>query len=72
MKIYINGLEIKIFRGATLGEAVLAYSKESYAKLRDGQLGIYDRFGFLTEPDGPAVEGRHYVLKEPDQQTPPM
>jgi hypothetical protein len=64
MKVYINEKEITVFNGATLGEAVLAYSGESYVKLKDGLLGIYDRFGFLTEPDGPAGENRHYVLKE--------
>ncbi len=63
MRIFINEKEIVLFRGATLKEAILTYSKVSYKKTESGYLGIYDRFGFLTEPDGPVYEGQHFFLK---------
>jgi hypothetical protein len=63
MKVYLNGKEIIIFKGATLGDVVLASSKQSYKMLKSGYLGIYDRYGFLTESDGPAVEGQQFFLK---------
>jgi hypothetical protein len=63
MKVYLNEKEIIIFSGATLGDIVLAYSEHSYKMLKSGNLGIFDRFGFLTEPDGPIVEGQHFFLK---------
>ena len=63
MKVIINNKEIIIFRGATLREAILSYSLFSYRKLMHGYLGIYDRFGFLTEPDGPVSEGQRFYLK---------
>lgn len=64
MIVFINEKKISVFKGATLADAVLAYSKENFMKLQDGSLGIFDRFGFLTESDGPAIEGQHYSLKE--------
>lgn len=63
MKAFINNFEINIFKGATIRDAVLAYSKHSSKKLNSGYLAVYDRFGFLTEPDGPVSEGRHFFLK---------
>jgi hypothetical protein len=63
MVVFINNKEISIFKGATLRDVVIAYSKQSYKKVLNGSLGIYDRFGFLTESDGPANEGQHFYLK---------
>jgi hypothetical protein len=64
MIVFINEKKTSVFKGATLADAVLTYSKKNFKKVRDGSLGIFDRFGFLTEPDGPAMEGQHYFLKE--------
>jgi hypothetical protein len=63
MIVFLNDKEITVFKGATLGELVLFYSKTSFRKLKSGYLGIYDRFGYLTEPDGPAFEGQRYYLR---------
>jgi hypothetical protein len=63
MKVFLNNKEITIFKGATLGEVVLSFSKTSYRKVQTGVLGIFDRFGYLTEPDGPAFEGQQYYLR---------
>jgi hypothetical protein len=63
VKVFLNGKEIIIFKGATLGDIVLASSKQSFKMLKSGYLGIYDRYGFMTESDGPAVEGQHFFLK---------
>lgn len=63
MKVFINKTEVIIFKGATLGEAVLAFSKQSYQLLKMGRLAVFDRFGNLTEPDGPVSEGQEFVIR---------
>jgi hypothetical protein len=63
MKVYMNKKEIDIFQGATLWDVLLAYSKHSFKMATNGYLAVYDRFGFLTELDGPAMESQHFFLK---------
>jgi hypothetical protein len=63
MKVFVNGKEIQIFQGATVKDIILSYSEKSYKRLKGGFLGVYDRFGFLTEPDGPVMEGQQFYLK---------
>jgi len=63
MKVFINKTEVILFKGATLGDAVLAYSKQSYELLKTGKIVIIDRFGNRTEPDGPVDEGQKFVIK---------
>jgi hypothetical protein len=69
LKVFINNREIVIFRGATVGDAVLNYSVFSYKKLKTGYLSVIDRFGFRTEPDGPLMEGQHFLLKVTSPKT---
>jgi len=64
LKVYINNREIVIFKGATVGDAVLKYSVFSFKKLKTGYFSVYDRFGYRTEPDGPVLEGQHFILKK--------
>ena len=66
MKAFINRGEIIIFRGATIGDLVLAYSKRSYKMMREGKLYIFDQFGNITEPDGPVSEGQVFTLRRGD------
>jgi hypothetical protein len=63
LKVYINNREIVIFRGATVGDAVLKYSMFSFKRLKSGYLSVIDRFGFRTEPDGPLMDGQRFLLK---------
>jgi hypothetical protein len=63
MKVYLNKTEISIFKGARISELVLAYSQRSYKMLKSGKLCVYDRFGNLTETDGPVYEGQVFFLK---------
>jgi hypothetical protein len=63
VKVFLNNKEITIFKGAALKDIVLAYSKTSYKRLKSGYLSIYDRFGFITEPDGPVMEGQQFYLR---------
>ncbi len=63
MLIYLNGKQVLIFSGATILDAVRAYSLTSSKRLVSGYLAVYDRFGYRTEPDGPAMEGGHYFLR---------
>jgi hypothetical protein len=63
VKVFLNHREMTIFKGATIRDVVLAYSKSSYKRLISGYLNVYDRFGFQTEPDGPVMEGQHFYLK---------
>lgn len=63
MKVTLNKSEITIFKGATISEMVLAYSLRSHKMLQHGKLCVYDRFGNLTEPDGPVYDGQLFYLK---------
>ena len=63
MKVTLNKSEIIIFKGATVGDMVLAYSHHSYKMLKSGKLCVFDRFGNLTESDGPVYEGQMFFLK---------
>jgi hypothetical protein len=66
MKVTINKCEVIIFKGATISDLVLAYSERSYKMLKKGKLCVYDRFGNLTEADGPVYEGQLFYLKRTD------
>jgi hypothetical protein len=63
MKVTLNNNEVKIFKGATISEMVLAYSIRSHKMLIRGKLCVYDRFGNLTEIDGPVYDGQLFFLK---------
>ncbi len=63
MEVFINNKSVLVFNGATLLDAVRAYSLASSKRLLSGYLAVYDRFGYRTEPDGQAVEGGHYFLR---------
>jgi hypothetical protein len=63
MKVTLNNTEITVFKGATLNDLVLLYSKRSYKMLLNNKLCIYDRFGNRTEPDGPVYDGQVFFLK---------
>ncbi|MDP4280988.1 MAG: hypothetical protein Q8867_02455 [Bacteroidota bacterium] len=52
MVIFVNNQEIRIFEGAKVRDAVLAYSREIYSALIKGKIRIVDRFGNNTDPDG--------------------
>ncbi len=63
MKVILNKSEIIIFKGATISDMVLAYSERSFKMLKSGKLCVFDRFGNLTETDGPVYEGQMFFLK---------
>ncbi len=63
MIVTLNKSEITIFKGATVSDLVLAYSVRSHKMLMSGKLCVYDRFGNLTEPDGPVYNGQLFYLK---------
>ncbi len=63
MRVYLNKKGVDIFQGATLGDVLLAYSKRSFKLVKSGYLAVYDRFGFVTEPDGPASDGQQFFLR---------
>jgi hypothetical protein len=63
MIVTLNNNQVQIFKGATIADMVLAYSQRSYKMLVTGKLCVYDRFGNLTESDGPVYEGQVFFLK---------
>jgi hypothetical protein len=63
MKVILNKSEIIIFKGATISDLVLAYSPRSHKMLKGGKLCVFDRFGNLTEADGPVYDGQMFFLK---------
>jgi len=64
MKVNINSREIEIFRGATVQDAVMAFSERSCRLLKKGEILAFDRFGNPTEPDGELTEGQIITLKK--------
>jgi hypothetical protein len=68
MKVFLNHKEITIFQGAVVKDIVMAYSETSYKRLKNGYLSVYDRYGFLTEPDGAVAEGQHFYLRITSKQ----
>jgi hypothetical protein len=67
MKVYINNKEMRIFKGACIQDALLAYSPRLIKMVLSGKLSVFDRFGNLTELDGPLVEGQKLKLKRTNQ-----
>ena len=63
MKVTLNKSEILIFKGATISDLVLSYSERSFKMFKKGKLCVFDRFGNLTEADGPVYEGQMFFLK---------
>jgi hypothetical protein len=63
MKVTLNKHEIILFKGATINDLVLAYSARSHKMMKLGKLCVNDRFGNLTEADGPVYEGQIFFLK---------
>lgn len=63
MKVTLNKSEIIIFKGATISDMVLVYSERSHKMLKSGKLCVFDRFGNLTENDGPVYDGQLFFLK---------
>lgn len=63
MIVTLNNNEVRIFKGATIADMVLAYSQRSYKMFKTGKLCVHDRFGNLTEADGPVYEGQVFFLK---------
>jgi len=63
MKVYINQEEIAIFAGARIQDAILACSADLWKQVSHGELSVFDRFGNLTDPDGPILDGQHFTLK---------
>ena len=64
MKVFIGCREIEIFCGATIQDAVRAFSEQSYRMLTEGTLQAIDRYGNMTEPDGALTEGQVITLKK--------
>lgn len=69
MTVFVNNHQVSIFQGATVGDAVLAYSKNSWKKVKNGQFFITDRFGFITETDGPLKENQRIFIKQHKNET---
>lgn len=63
MKVFVNGHEVRIFEGARIMDAIRAYSPRSSRQVEKGILIIFDKFGNLTEPDGPVNDGQLLTLK---------
>jgi hypothetical protein len=63
VKILINNREVVIFDGATVSDAVRAYSRRSAKMLASGKYRVVDRFGNKTETDGELAEGQKLFLK---------
>jgi len=63
MIVYINHKAISIFKGAIVLDAIRAYSAYSLKQVMNGKLFIMDKFGNITDPDGPLLEGQKLSLK---------
>jgi hypothetical protein len=64
VKVTINNREITVFNGARVCDAVLAYSKDEYKMLMNGELAVTDHFGNITAADGSLTEGQVIRLRK--------
>lgn len=67
MIVLINHREIPVFAGATIQDALLAYSRRSYKLVMNGYLVVKDRFGNRIELDGALREGQQIYLTKKKQ-----
>jgi hypothetical protein len=68
VKIVINNREVVIFSGATVADAVRAYSRRSSKLLENGKFRVFDQYGNQTEVDGELTEGQKLFLKKRDHE----
>jgi hypothetical protein len=68
VKIVINNREVVIFSGASVADAVRAYSPRSLKLLENGKFSVFDQFGNKTEPGGELTEGQKLFLKKRDHE----
>jgi hypothetical protein len=62
VKVYVNNREVILFRGASVTDAVRAFSPDSAHLLESGALIALDRFGNETDPGGELSEGAVILL----------
>jgi len=63
MIVHINKRELVVFQGARLGDVVRIYSRRSLHMVMNGHYAVFDRFGNLTELDGPVRQGQIFTIK---------
>jgi hypothetical protein len=68
VKVLINKHEVVIFSGATVADAVRAYSRRSSKLLENGKFNVLDQFGNQTETGGELTEGQILFLKKRDYE----
>jgi hypothetical protein len=68
VKIMMNNREVLIFSGATVADAVRAYSRRSAKLLENGKFRVFDQYGNQTEADGELTEGQKLFLKKREHE----
>jgi hypothetical protein len=68
VKIMMNNREVVIFSGATVADAVRAYSRRSAKLLENGKFRVFDQYGNRTEADGELTDGQKLYLKRRDHE----
>jgi hypothetical protein len=63
MIVFVNDTAVEIFRGARVRDVILAYSIDDYTALQKGKRLVRERMNYITEPDGPVVEGQHLSIE---------
>jgi hypothetical protein len=64
----MNNREVVIFSGATVADAVRAYSRRSAKLLEKGTFRVFDQYGNQTESDGELTEGQKLFLKKREHE----
>jgi len=68
VKVVINNREVVIFSGATVADAIRAYSRRLSKMMEKGKFRVFDQFGNQTEADGELTEGQKLFLKKTDYE----
>lgn len=66
MKVFVNNIEIDVFIGATVNDAVISYFTSIESSLPEPFPLIFDQFGNQIEPDGELTTNSQIFTIESD------
>lgn len=64
MIVYVNNIEVRVFAGATAGNAIQSYYRAIQSAIPCPLPLIYDKYGNEIEPDGELTAKNHLFILE--------
>ncbi len=67
MKVIVNNIELIIFRGATVGDAIRAYYSRQGKKAPSSLPEVEDTYGNYVAHDGALTDGSQLIIKNMEE-----